>query len=171
MKAVVSLLAGVSLLAQTASAVPLNISGNNQFGVAGMAFEQYVGTVAVWSPGAALQGLWKSRGKSAKPDGAETFVLGSDATVFGIAASRVTAERANGAVRRFTVIFDEGKLKNGKMRTGGLYEQVISNITAFAGEAKTASPGGEKAFRHEATLITARKSGGKEVTVEFTPAR
>lgn len=156
------------MLAGTASAIPQSFGGNNLFGATGMPFEQYVATVAVWSPGATLQGPWKQREKARS--GVETLILGTNATVFGIAAAQVSAERVNGTVRRIIVLFDEAKLRNAKARSGGLYDQVVANITAFAGEAQPASSG-EKVFRHDASLITARKAGGREVIVEFTPAK
>ncbi len=169
MKTILSVIAGVALLTDMASAIPQSFGGNNLFGATGMPFEKYVATVAVWSPGATLQGAWKRRDK-AKADGVEMLQLGADATVFGIAASQVFAERVNGVVRRITVLFDEAKLRNAKARAGGLYDQVLANITAVAGEAQTVSSGG-KTFRHEASLITARRAGSREVIVEFTPAK
>ena len=57
------------------------------------------------------------------------------------------SDSMKGAVRRFTVIFDEGKLKSGKAHAGGLYAQMLANITALAGEAKSVSPSGGKTFR------------------------
>ena len=169
MKTILAVLAASVLLAQPASAIPQTV-GAGFAGAAGMSFEQFAGAADTWAPGAALKGPWKPHG--GKADGVETLVLGVDATVLGIAAAQVSAERKDGAVRRFSVLFDEGKMKNGgKARTGGLFDQVMANLTALAGEAKTVSPGGEKTFRYESSFITARKSGGKGVIVEFTPAR
>ena len=62
-------------------------------------------------------------------------------------------------------------MKNAKANPGGLYAQVIANITALAGDPKQTSPGGEKTFLYESALISARKSGGKDVIVDFTPAK
>ena len=171
MKAILAALAASVLFTDTASAIPQTVNGF--LGAVGMNFDQYAASAEPWAAGAELKGPWKSRAGNAgtKPDGVETLVLGTDATVLGIPAAQVTAERVKGAVQRFTVIFDERKLKNANARTGGLYEQVLANLTALAGEAKIVSPGGEKAFRHESSLIIARKSGGKNVIVEFTPAR
>ena len=171
MKTILALLSSIALLADTASAIPQRVSNGGFFGAVGMAFEQYVATVAVWSPGAELKGPWKPSDKPAKAAGVETLVLGTDALVFGIAAAQVSVERVNGAARRFTVLFTEGKTKDGKPSAGGLYDRVLANITALAGDAKSVSASGERTFRHEAALITARKSGGKEVIVEFTPAQ
>jgi hypothetical protein len=172
MKTIFAVLAAGIFFADTACAIPQTFNPNGFQGAVGMPFEQYVATVAVWAPGATLKGPWKPRDrKAAKADGLETLDLGVDATVFGIAAAQVSAERVAGVVRRFMVRFDESKQKNGKARAGGLYDQVMTNLTALAGEAKSVSPSGEKIFRYESALITARKSGGKEVIVEFTPAR
>ena len=170
MKTILAGLAACIFFADTASAIPQTLTGF--VNAVGMTFEQYVASVAVWVPGAELKGPWKPRdGKPAKADGIETFDLGVDATVFGISAAQISAERVGGVVRRFTVRFDEGRQKSGKARTGGLYDQVLKNLTALAGEAKSVSPSGEKIFRYESALVSARKSGGKEVIVEFTPAR
>ena len=171
MKTILAALAAGVLFADTASAIPQTVTGNGFLGAVGMNFDQYAASADPWAAGAELKGPWKSQGKSPKADGVETLLLGTDATVFGIPVAQVSAERVAGVLRRFTVIFDEGKLKNAKARAGGLYDQVMSNLTALAGEAKTTSPGGDKSFRYESSLITARKSGGKNVIVEFTPAR
>ena len=173
MKTFLAALAAGVLVADTASAIPQTFNGVNGFANAvGMAFEQYAASADPWASGAELKGPWKPReGKAAKAGGLETLDLGTDATVFGIAAAQVSAERVAGVVRRFTVRFDDRKLKNGNARTGGLYEQVLANLTALAGNAKAVSPSGEKTFRYQSSLITARKSGGKEVIVDFTPAR
>ncbi len=172
-KVILAVLAAGVLLADTASAIPQTFSGVNGFANAvGMAFEQYAASADPWAPGAELKGPWKPRdGKPAKAGAVETLDLGVDATVFGIAAAQVSAERVAGVVRRFTVRFVEGKSTNGKARAGGLYEQVLANLKALAGEAKSVAPSGGKTFRHESALITARKAGGKEVIVEFTPAK
>lgn len=169
MKAILAALAVLLVFASQASAIPQTFSGNGFLGAVGMPFEQYVATVAVWAPGSELKGPWKAR--NGKSGGVETYDLGTDAAVFGILAAQVTAERAEGVVRRFTVRFDEAKLKGGKARNGGLYEQVLANVTALAGAARQVSSVGDKTFRHESSLITVSKSGGREVIVEFTPAR
>ena len=172
MKVILGVFAAAFFLADTASAIPQTFSGVNGFANAvGMAFEQYAASADPWAPGAELKGPWKPRdGKAPKAGGLETLDLAVDATVFGIAAAQVSAERVAGVVRCFTVRFDEAKLKNGKTRAGGLYELVLANLTALAGEAKPVASGG-KTFRYESSLITARKAGGKEVIVEFTPAK
>lgn len=169
MKPILAALAVCIVLTVTVSAIPQTVGGGF-LGAVGMPFEEYVASVAVWSPGVELKGPWKSRGES--KDGVETLDLGLDTTVLGIAAARVSVERESGVVRRFTVRFDEGKLKKaGQAQAGGLFAQVLTNLTALAGEAKSVSPGGEKTFRHEAALITARKSGVREVIVEFSHAK
>ena len=167
MKTFLAALAAGVLLTHMASAIPQTFNGF--LGAVGMPFEQYIGTVAVWSPGAELKGPWKSRGE--KKGDVETLDLGVEAMVLGIAGAQVSAERAGGVVRRFTVRFDEGKLKGGKPNPGGLFAQVTANLTALAGEAKSVSSGGEKMFRYESASITARKSGAREVIVEFTRAQ
>ena len=171
MKTIVTLFSLIALLLETASAIPQTVGANGFLGAVGMNFENYAASASPWAAGAELKGPWKSQGKPPKSDGVETLLLGTDATVLGIPAATVTAERAGGAVRRFTVIFDERKMRNANSRAGGLYDQVIANLTALAGEPKSVSPSGEKTFRHEATIITARKPGGKNVIVEFTSAR
>ena len=171
MKTILAALAAVVLFAQTASAIPQTV-GAGFVGAAGMSFEQYAASADPWAPGAELKGPWHQRGTQSEKAGAVvTFDLGVDATVFGIPAAQVSAERTDGKVLRFTVRFDESKLKNGKARTVALLDQVLANITALAGEPKSVSPSGEKTFRHEASLITARKADRKGVIVEFTPAR
>lgn len=170
MKTILAVLAAGVLFTQTASAIPQTV-GAGFVGAVGMSFEQYAGSAEPWAPGAELKGPWHQRGTQSEKAGAVvTFDLGVDATVFGIPAAQVSAERTDGKVLRFTVRFDESKLKNGKARTVALLDQVLANITALAGEAKSVSPSGEKTFRHEASLITARKAE-KGVIVEFTPAR
>ena len=59
----------------------------------------------------------------------ENLELAAEALVFGIPVSQISAERSAGIVRRITVRFDEGKMKNAKANPGGLYAQVIANIT------------------------------------------
>lgn len=168
MKTILSALSAALLLANSAYAIPRTI-GNGIFGAAGVAFEKYVASPDVWAEGAELKGPWKAR--AGKKDAVENLDLAAEAVVFGIPAAQISAERTAGLVRRITVRFDEGKMKNAKSNPGGLYAQVIANITALAGEPKQTSPGGEKTFRYESSLITARKSGGKEVIVDFTPAK
>jgi hypothetical protein len=149
-------------------------TGNNGFfGAVGVQFEQFAASPATWQPGADLKGSWRAPGGNvSKVKGVETLELGLDAAVFGIPAAQVSVERGGGAVRRFVVRFDESKMKNGgKAHAGGLFSQVTANLTALAGEPKSVSPGGEKTFRYEASLITVRRSGAREVLVEFTPAR
>ncbi len=168
MKAILSALAVAFLLARSAQAVPQTI-GNGIFGAVGVAFEKYAASPDLWAQGAELKGDWKAR--AGKKGDVENLDLAAEAIVFGIPAAQVSAERTAGVVRRITVRFDEAKLKNAKSNPGGLYAQVIANITALAGDARQSSPGGEKSFRYESSLITARKSGGKEVIVDFTPAK
>jgi hypothetical protein len=149
-------------------------TGNNGFfGAVGVQFEQFAASRDTWQPGAELKGTWRAAGGNAsKVKGVETLDLGLDAAVFGIPAAQISVERAGGVVTRFVVRFKEGKMKNGgKANTGGLFSQVTANLTALAGEPKSVSPGGEKTFRYESSMITARRSGAKEVVVEFTPAR
>ena len=168
MKAFLSAVAASILLTISAHAVPQTL-GNGIFGAAGVAFEKYAASAGPWAQGAELKGPWKAR--AGKKGDVENLDLAAEAVVFGIPAAQISAERAAGVVRRITVRFDEGKMKNAKANPGGLYAQVIANITALAGDAKEISPGGEKSFRYESSLITARKSGGKDVIVDFTPAK
>ena len=168
MKAILAVFASVVLLGKLAHAVPQSV-GNGFLGAVGVAFEKYAASAGPWAQGAELKGPWKARAE--KKGDVENLDLAVDAIVFGIPAAQISAERAAGVVRRFTVRFDEGKMKNAKPNAGGLYAQVVANITALAGEPKASSPGGEKSFRYESTLITARKSGAKEVIVDFTPAK
>ncbi len=171
MKAILPALFAALLVTNLAQAVPQTLGNGNGrlFGALGVAFEKYAASAEPWAQGAELNGPWKAR--AGKEGDIENLDLVADAVVFGIPAAQISAERAAGVVRRITVRFDEGKLKNVKSNPGGLYAQVIANITALAGDAKQTSPGGEKSFRYESSLITARKSGGKEVIVDFTPAK
>jgi len=171
MKAILAVLTASVLLAQPAFAIPQTV-GTGFVGATGMSFEQYATSAEPWTPGAELKGPWLRRG--AQPAKADTVImsdLGVDATVFGIPAAQVSVERRDGVVLRFTVRFDESKLKNGKARRVALLDQVVTNVTALAGEPKSVSPSGEKTFRCEASLIVVRKSDTKGVFVEFTPAR
>ena len=168
MKAILPALFAALLVTNLAHAVP-QVGGNGIFGAVGVAFEKYAASDGPWAQGAELKGPWKVRAE--KKGDIENLDLAAEAVVFGIPASQISAERSAGIVRRITVRFDEGKMKNAKANPGGLYAQVIANITALAGEPKQTSPGGEKTFRYESSLITARKSGGKEVSVDFTPAK
>ena len=171
MKTLFAVLAAGVLFAETVSAIPQTV-GAGFVGATGMSFEQYAASADPWAQGAELKGPWHQRGTQPEKAGVVvTYDLGVDATVFGIPAAQVSAERTDGKVLRFLVRFEEGKLKNGKARTVALLDQVLTNITALAGDPKSVSASGEKTFRHEASLITARKSGGKGVIVEFTPAR
>ena len=170
MKTLLASLAAGVLFANSACAIPQTVGTGNGFrNAAGMSFEKYAASGNPWTQGAELKGNWKAQG--ARKGDVESLDLMVDALVFGIPAAQVSAERVAGVVRRFTVRFDETKLKSGKANAGGLFAQVTANITALAGEAKSVSPDGGKNFRYESSLITARKSGGKEVIVEFTPAR
>lgn len=168
MKTIRAAFAASLLLANLAHAVPQSV-GNGFLGAVGIPFEKFAAAAGPWAQGAELKGPWKARAE--KKGDVENFDLAVDAIVFGIPAAQVSAERVSGAVRRFTVRFDEGKMRNAKSSAGGLYAQVVANITALAGEPKASSPGGEKSFRYESSLITARKSGAKEVIVDFTPAK
>jgi hypothetical protein len=171
MKTFLAVLAVVLLLVGPAAAIPQTV-GAGFVGAVGMAFEQYAAAVATWAPDAELKGPWHRRGTEPDIAGAVvTYDLAVDATVFGVPAAQVSAERKDGMVLRFTVRFDESKSRNGKTRTVALLDQVLANITALAGDAKSVSPSGERTFRHEASLITTRKSDRKGVIVEFTPAR
>lgn len=168
MKAILPALFAALLVTNLAQAVPQTL-GNGIFGAAGVAFEKYAASAGPWAQGAELKGPWKVRAE--KKGDIENLDLAAEAVVFGIPASQISAERSAGIVRRITVRFDERKMKSAKTNPGGLYAQVIANITALAGEPKQTSPDGEKSFRYESSLITARKSGGKEVSVDFTPAK
>ena len=168
MKAFLSAITAAFLLTSPAHSIPQNV-GNGNFGATGMTFEKYAASADIFAQGAELKGPWKAR--AGKKGDIENLDLAAEAVVFGIPSAQISAERTAGVVRRITVRFDEGKLKNAKANPGGLYAQVIANITALAGEPKQTSPGGEKSFRYESSLITARKSGGKEVIVDFTPAK
>jgi hypothetical protein len=156
-------------------AIPQNfgVGNNGFFGFVGVQFEQYASAPETWQPGAELKGTWRAAAtKAPKVKGLETLDLGMDAAVFGIPATQVSVERAGGSVRRFVVRFDETKnAQAGKPAKGGLFSQVTANLTALAGEPKSVSAAGEKTFRYESSTITARRSGAKEVIVEFTPAR
>lgn len=175
MKMIFLSLAASLLLLNDSVAIPQTFSNGNNgfFGAVGVQFEQFASSPAAWKPGAELKGTWRAAGGNAsKVKGVETLELGLDAAVFGIPAAQVSVERAGGVVTRFVVRFDEGKMKDGgKAHAGGLYSQVTANLTALAGEPKSVSAGGEKTFRYESSMITARRSGAKEVLVEFTPAR
>jgi hypothetical protein len=173
MKAILAVLAAGALLAEPVCAIPQTFGGRNGFlGAVGMSFEEYAGSADPWALGAELKGPWNLRHDKPVKEGGETLDLGVDATVFGIPAAQVSAERAEGGLRRFTVLFDEAKVKSvGKARRGGLYDQVLANLTALAGEPKSVSPGGEKTFRYGSSLITVRKASGRQVFAEFTPAR
>ncbi len=168
MKIILAVITVGVLFANVAHSVP-QIIRNGFFGAVGVTFEKFAAAPEPWAQGAELKGPWKVRAGT-KGD-VENLDLDVDAIVFGIPAAQISAERTAGSVRRFTVRFDEGKMKNAKASAGGLYAQVMANITALAGEPKEVSPGGEKAFRYESSLITARKSGAKEVIVDFTPAK
>lgn len=171
MKTLIAVLAVILLPVKPVSAIPQTV-GAGFVGAAGMSFEQYVGAVATWAPDAELKGPWHRRGTEPDKAGAVvTYDLAVDATVFGLPAAQVSAERKDGMLLRFTVRFDESKLKGGKARTVALVDQVLAGIRALVGEAKSVSPSGESKFRHEASLITARKADRKGVVVEFTPAR
>jgi hypothetical protein len=172
MKAIPAVLAALVLLAENACAIPQTFGNGNGFlNAAGVTFDQYVTSADPWAAGAELKGPWRVPGKLVKTDAAEMFLLSTDATVFGIPAAQISAERVAGAVRRFTVIFDERKQRNAKAHSGGLYDQVLANLTALAGAAKSVAPDGVKTFRHGSSHITVQRSVGNEVIVEFTPAR
>lgn len=166
MKAILPVIAAGLFFADFASGIPQTVS-NGFLNAVGMSFEQYVASVTPWAQGAELKGPWQSERKGS----VELLGLHTDATVFGIPAAKVSAERVDGVIRSFTVRFDERKMKGAKADAGGLYAQILANITALAGEAKSVSPGGGKVFRYESSLITARKSGSREVIVDFTPAK
>ena len=165
--------AGVLCLTETASAIPQSVGAGAGFlRAVGMTFDQYATSADPWTPGAELKGPWVQRGTQAANAGRViTSDLGVDAAVFGIPATQVSVERRDGTVLRFTVQFDDAKVKTGKSRTVALLDQVIANVTALAGEPKSVSPSGEKTFRYESSLIAVRKSDTKGVIVEFTPAR
>lgn len=170
MRTILAVLAAGIFLVNLVQAVPQSVgNGRGFFGAAGMTFEKYAASPDAWAQGGELKGLWKAR--AGKKGDVENLDLAEDAVVFGIPAAQVSVERAAGAVRRITVRFDEGKMKNARTNAGGLYAQVMANITALAGEPMASSPGGEKSFRYESSQITARKSGAKEVIVDFTPAK
>ena len=132
MKTILAVLAASVLFAQTASSIPQTI-GAGFLGAVGMSFEQYAASPGPWAPDAELKGPWHRRGTQPEKAGVVvTYDLGVDATVFGIPAAQVSAERTDGKVLRFTVRFDESKLKNGKARTVALLDQVLANITALS---------------------------------------
>jgi hypothetical protein len=168
MKTILAALAAGVLFANVAHAVPQTF-GNGFLGAVGVAFEKYAASPDPWAQGAELKGPWKSR--AGAKGGVENLDLAVDAIVFGIPAVQISAERAAGVVRRFSVRYDEAKMRNARSGAGGLYERVVANITALAGEPAATSPGGEKSFRYGSSLITARKSGAREVVVDFTPAK
>jgi hypothetical protein len=173
MKAILLFLAASLLALGELVAIPQTFgTGGPVFrNAVGMSFEEYAASRDTWQPGAELKGTWRASAAS-KAEGAETLELALDAVVFGIPAAQVFVERSGTVVRRFVVRFDERKMKDGgKAHAGGLFSLVTTNLTALAGEPKSVSPGGERTFRYESSLITARRSGGKEVIVEFTPAR
>jgi len=175
MKMILLLVALGLVILNDATAIPQNFgNGNNGFFRAvGVPFEQFAAAPGTWLAGADLKGKWRAPiGKVAKAKDIEILDLEMDAAVFGIPAAQVSVERAAGVVRRFVVRFDEGRTKDArKPAKEGLFSQVTANLTALAGEPASVSPGGEKTFHYEASTITARRSGGKEVVVEFTPAR
>lgn len=166
MKAFLAVAAAGFLFADSASAIPQTVSGGF-LNAAGMSFEQYVASAGPWVRGSELKGPWHSERKGI----VELLGLTTDATVFGIPAAQVTAERVDGVIRIFTVRFDDRKMKGAKASAGGLYAQVLANISALAGEPKSVSPSGAKVFRYESSFITARKSGAREVIVDFTLAK
>ena len=171
MKTLLSVSASLLLLLEYSSAIPQQVGGF--IGAAGMPFEQFAMTGAVWAPGADLKGKWNARmEKGPAKNGIETLDLALDADVFGIPAAKVSAEREGGAVRRFIVRYDEAKLKGSARAKGGdLFARVTANLQAMAGEPKSKSPSGELTFRHESATIVARHDGAREVVVEFSPAR
>ena len=166
MKTILAVFAAGVFFADTASAIPQTFN-NGFLGAVGMSFEQYVSSPAPWTPGEELKGPWQSERKG----GVELLGLGVDATVFGIPAAQISAERVEGAVRSVTVRFDGKKMKAAKANPGALYAQLLTNITALAGEPKSVSPSGAKIFRYESSFVTVRKPAGGEVFVDFTPAK
>jgi hypothetical protein len=172
MKLILSLLILLSILPDRSLAIPQTVGGGF-LNAAGMRFEEFAAARETWLPGAELKGRWLARArKPGAAEGAETLDLAMDAEVFGIPASQVSAERIGGTVRRFVVRFDESKTKTpGKARGGDLFARVTTNLQAAVGEPQAKSPGGEMTFRHEASVIVARRAGAREVLIEFTPAR
>jgi hypothetical protein len=148
------------LFATAALAIPTNIGGFNN--LANMNFEDFASLGETWKPGVqpkATWEMWKS------PDVTDTTVellrLTCSATIFGIPAAEVTAQRRDDQTFRFDAVFVP--TKGAKLEP--LDRTLRRNLAAWA---EKATANGFRAGATDITVATRLKEGN--IRVSFTPA-
>lgn len=148
------------LCATVALAIPTNIGGFNN--LANMNFEDFAALADTWKPGVqpkATWEMWKS------PDITDTSIellrLTCSATIFGIPATEVTAQRRDDQTFRFDAVFVPEK--GAKLEP--LDRTLRRNLAAWA---EKASASGFRSGAADITVLTRSKEG--DIRVTFTPA-
>ncbi len=147
------------LLAAFAQAIPQTV-GTGFFGVAGVQFEQFATDPETWEAGAQIKGHWEKRG--------DALALADSATVFGLVADEVTAERKGDQIQTIRVVFRPKEKRGGK--PADLLGQVTANVRAFTGDMGTSGSSAGTVFKYKAVTITLRADAGRGAILEFTRA-
>jgi hypothetical protein len=162
MKTYFAICAGMLLLVASARAIPQTFQTPNVFlRSTGMNFEDFASDPGSWDAADGLKGHWAGQG--------DTLKLTESAAVFGIAADEITAQKKDGRVQSFRVVFRTGAKKAGQVGRVDL-EQVKANVRAFTGDSGTVASGGGAAFKYKSVTITLSSNPtqhGMDVVVEF----
>jgi len=161
MKKLLSSGAALGLLALSALGIPQTFQQTQFLNTAGVSFEEFAADPAAWADSAALKGHWEANG--------DTLTLSESAAVFGITADQVTAQKHDGHVQSFRVVF-RTKDKHAGGKPVDLSAQLKANIQAFTGESGIDHYAGYTTFKYKSVTITLRFVSSHEVVAEFTRA-
>lgn len=159
----ISLLAVVALTATIFSlhAIPNQIGGF--VNIVGLRFEEIAAGAKIWKPRAKLPGNWETwQDPRIKDSDIVVFRLYMTADVFGIRASRVTAQIKDNQILQFDVVFEQKSVPS-----KSLVEQLNTNIKIFTGE--KSSDANKKSFDHKKINIQLKDGKNDTVIVTISP--
>lgn len=146
----------------SSDAIPNQVGGGGFFNLAGMRFEDFAAKAEAWKPGAKLKATWELwKSPEVVNSEIELLRLTVPATIFGLASSEVTVQRADEQILLFHAVFRPAQ----GATLAQLQQSLRTNIEAWS----DSSDGDQFRGGASAITLTTRTSEG-ELLVTFSAA-